>query len=173
MRKTKLFFIPLAFLCVFVYSTAMNSFANETLNTLTITSINFDNKPLYGFVYEIKEKGSMNTVARADMKATNTWRTELKDGQYVIVETERPEGYDKAKDVSITLPYKMNDNDSTRRISFTPKHVLKTDKPLPPNPTPNHVNTGDYINLMFYIGILLIGVGSAGLSRRGRNCKRL
>lgn len=175
MRKNKIIFVICTFLCIFSLLPALNSFAEDAINTLKINSINFENKPVYGFVYEIKEKATMNTVARADMRKTSEWQTQLKDGEYVIVETERPEGYDKAKDVNITLPYKNDQYGLSRRISFTPKHVLAVDKPKTPpdSDIPPHVRTGDYINFMFYLGILLIGAGLAGLFRNEESGERL
>lgn len=175
MRKNHKIFVICTFLCVFIFMSTLEPFADDTLNTLTINSINFENKPLYGFVYEIKEKTTMNTVARADMKKSSVWQTQLKDGEYVIVEIERPEGYEKTKDVNITLPYQNDKYGLSKRISFTPKHVLDVNKPKPPpgNNVPPHVNTGDYINLMFYLGILLIGSGLVGLFRDEERGERL
>lgn len=124
--------------------------AYEPLNKLTIRSETVNNKPFLGFVYEIIDKESGQSLGRIDLTQTHEGEIWLTDGSYLVREVERPAGYRQAKDVEIILPYPLDEEgDYTRSLVFYAKHQpdikpgprpefpdVETEKPDPqPNPS--------------------------------------
>ena len=84
-----------------------------------------NNKDILGFQYELYDDSTGKLIKEINLTSDSSYSMSLSDGKYKLVETKRPDGYDKAKDIEFTLPTK----DGSRSIEINPKHIPSTEKP--------------------------------------------
>lgn len=95
--------------------------ADETDNLLVIGSYIQHGEPLPGFAYEVmSEDGCRYQV---DLRQRVSAQLKLPDGEYVIRETERPTGYQKAPDLHFRFPYTDKEGVEHNRLKVFPKHL--------------------------------------------------
>lgn len=104
----------------------------ENHNTMVyIKNINFNKDTIKGFVYEITNEDTKETI-KLDMM--NVWEinTTLKPGKYLIREIVTAKGYEKAKDLELSLPMR-EDGVLVGEISIYPKHFEEVIQVGPPS----------------------------------------
>ncbi len=176
-KRLKLFLPVLIFSIIVGYcvtSDPPKSYATDNIppNRLVIDSLTVNNEPFLGFAYDIVDEKTGEVIAHADLTEKSSWAGYFQDGNYRVVETKRPEGYEKVEDVKVTLPYKINEDTYTRHVIFGAKHKLTIDRPKmekPPVPIVPNPLTGDGNKILLFAGLMSISIGGltlAALKRR-------
>lgn len=123
MNKKIRVFVLLAVLFVFSFSFFSSTFAKENENKLTIISENAQRNAILGFKYQVKNIDT-NEVKIIDLTKKSKEELSLKNGNYLISQTQRPKGFKEEKDVRISFPYKLEDSTYTREVKVFTKHII-------------------------------------------------
>lgn len=163
MKLKKILIFVFAFLLVMlptgVYADSSDNFE--------IISKDKDNNTIYGFKYELYDTNRNRLVKTIDLTRDSSYSTNLDDGEYKLVEIERPEGYDKAKDVEFKLPTK----DGSGSIKLTPKHIKSTEKPKKNETKFTKSNTATtYVPMLLALGMMLGFVLVSQKSKKHQQC---
>ena len=80
-----------------------------------------DNKPVLGFTYELINSKTNEKIKDIDLTKESTFEMNLEEGSYKLVETKRPDKYDKAKDYEFVISAK----EGKASLKYVPKHIEK------------------------------------------------
>lgn len=135
---------------------------------LEITKVDGDKKPLAGAGFVLKKKGAdeyyywdeaknvatwVSDIKKAELKTTDVSNiltfNGLRDGEYILMETTVPAGYNKAEDKSITIDA---DDYSDKNLCQTAEVVNKAGSLLP--------STGGMGTTLLYVGGAVLVVGA-------------
>lgn len=163
MKLKKILIFVFAFLLIIlptgVYADSSDNFE--------IISKDKDNNTIYGFKYELYDTNRDRLIKTIDLTRSSSYSTSLDDGEYKLVEIERPEGYDKAKAVEFKLPTK----DGSSSIKLTPKHIKSTEKPKKNETKFGKSNTATtYIPMLLALGMLAGFVLVSRKSKKHQQC---
>lgn len=138
--------LSFVFAMLLVISPAV-SYASGNEN-LEIVNKDEHNVSILGFKYELYDIDTNAIVKYIDLRNDSSYKTEIADGEYKLVEVDRPEGYSQASDVRFTIPTK----DGSRKIKITPKHYKEIEKPKIRGREFTPTNT-DRTNIPLYIAL--------------------
>lgn len=97
----------------------------ENSENLEIINKDKDNVSILGFKYELYDLDTNRVIKEINLINDSSYKTDLRDGNYKLVEIDRPDGYSKSYDVTFTIPSK----DGSRKIKIAPKHYKTNEKP--------------------------------------------
>lgn len=152
------------------------------LYTITVESVDSNDKPIKGYVYEVKDAHGA-VVAVFDFTSGTVFSKSVKvpAGTYVVTELAHPDQYLPAeRPITVTFPSKDPQGKDMKAITITPKHQEsvpqeptkpnKPEKPRKPE-VPRYVpKTSDELTSFATAGLLACaGAGLVALSSRNRS----
>lgn len=129
---------------------------NDNLNTLRILSQDTNRNKLLGFKYEVINNDTKEKV-EVDLTKVSEASLKLENGTYTIKQTKvsDPSKYKIEDAIEVKLPYKFEDNTSSKEVAIYLKH--KEIKKIPDTP---FIRTGQSTN---YAPLIISVIAAAGV----------